>query len=91
MKKAMPRMTPGRILWRIIDSEMKAQSITQKRLAEMASVNKCTVSEDSRDPERMPLHRVWVYFAALGIDPAEILLPIGEAHLQRLLGQWEVR
>jgi len=91
MKKAMPRMTPGRILWRIIDSEMKAQKITQKRLAEMASVNKCTVSEDSRDPERMPLHRVWVYFAALGIDPAEILLPIGEAHLQRLLGQWEVR
>lgn len=84
-------VTPARIIWHIIESEMAAQKVTQKRLAEMASVNKCTVSEDSRDPERIPMHRVWVYFAALGLDPAEILRPVGEAHLQKLLGQWEVR
>lgn len=83
-KKAKSRMTPSRALWHIIDSEMRMQHVTQTELARRVSCNKCTVSEDSRAPERIPLCRLWLYFAALGIDIAEILQPVAEEHAARI-------
>lgn len=84
MKKAKRLRTPAQIIWHIIDSEMRMQEITQRELAKRVNVNRNTVSEDSRDPERIPMRRVWLYFAALGLDASEVLRPIAAEHAERL-------
>lgn len=68
--------TPARIIWQMISSEMTRQKLTQQDLARLARVCKNTVSMDSKEPERIPMSRVWTYFAVLGIDCAEVLKPI---------------
>lgn len=68
--------TPARLVWQMISAEMTRQKLTQQDLARLARCSKNTVSMDSKEPERIPMSRVWTYFAVLGIDCAEVLKPI---------------
>lgn len=68
--------TPARMVWQMISAEMARQKMTQEGLAKLAGCSRNTVSLDSKDPERIPMCRVWTYFAALGIDCTEVLKPI---------------
>lgn len=68
--------TPSRVVWQMIAAEMTRQNISQEMMAKMAGCSKNTVSLDGTDPERIPMSRVWTYFAVLGIDCATVLRPI---------------
>lgn len=68
--------TPARLVWQMISAEMTRQKMTQETLAKLAGCSKNTVSLDSNDPERIPMCRLWTYFAVLGIDCEKVLKPI---------------
>ena len=53
----------------------------------MAGVAVCTVSADSNEPEKIPLWRLWRYFALLGIDAAEVLRPLAIEHAEKLIAR----
>lgn len=89
MKKAKPAKTPARIVWNLIHAEMVTQGVTQQELARRAHVNKDTVCLDNKDPNRIPMSRLWVYFAALGIDPAVVLRPLAMEHAEHMIRREE--
>lgn len=84
-KKAPKSRTPSRIIWDLIAAEMYRQNMTQGELAKRAHVNPCTVSTDCKDPDKMPMHRVWIYFAILGLDPAIVLRPLALGHAENMI------
>ena len=84
-KKATLANTPPRIIWGLIAAEMSAHDIDAKQLAKLASVHYNTVYSDAREPEKMTLARMSVYFAALGIDPQIMLRPIAHSIAERMI------
>lgn len=86
MAKKTPRArTPARIIWDMIAAEMIRQQMTQGELAKRAHVNPCTVTTDGKDPEKIPMHRVWLYFAILGIDANKVLRPLAMEHAEQMI------
>ena len=83
-KKAKPPRTPARLLWGMIEAERHAQSLTQGALAKLAGCSAHTASLDAKDPERIPQARLWLYFAALGIDAQTVLAPVAQAYIAHL-------
>lgn len=79
------RRTPARIIWDIIAAEMQRQGVTQVMLAKRAHVDKSTVGSDGRNPEKIPMFRVWLYFAILGIDPDIVLRPLAVEHAEHMI------
>jgi hypothetical protein len=43
------------------------------------------VTTDGQDPEKMPMWRVWRYFAILGIDPLKVLKPLAIEHAENIV------
>lgn len=84
-KKAISPKTPARIMWAIIAAEMQLQCITQKALAKRIGKSESLVSDDARDPDRIPQWRLWLYFAVLGIDAETVLRPVLDAHKENML------
>lgn len=84
-KKATRARTPARIIWDLITAEMQMQEITQGELAKRSNVTRQTVCTDGKCPEKIPMHRVWVYFAALGIDPDKVLRPLALEHAENMI------
>lgn len=84
-KKATGKRTPARIVWELIAAEMRRQQITQIELAKRAKVSKDTVCSDGHDPEKIPMWRVWRYFALLGIDPNKVLRPLAMEHAEQMI------
>ena len=84
-KKATGKRTPSSIIWDLIAAEMQRQKMTQGELAKRAKVNPCTVTSDSKDPGKIPQHRVWMYFAILGLDPAIVLRPLAIEHAENMI------
>ena len=64
MKKVNRKETPQRLLWDIIKGEACTQDLTQEQLGKLIGVT------------RIPLGRVFLYFAALGIDAEMLLRPL---------------
>lgn len=84
-KKAVRARTPARIIWDMIAAEMTLQHVTQRELAKRAKVAQATVTTDGQDPEKMPMWRVWSYFAILGIDPLKVLKPLAIEHAENIV------
>lgn len=84
-KKAVRARTPARIIWDMIAAEMTLQHVTQRELAKRAKVAQATVATDGQDPEKMPMWRVWRYFAILGIDPLKVLKPLAIEHAENIV------
>lgn len=82
--KAKPRKTPAMMLWAMIAAEQAAQSLTNSDLAKMVGCSGGTVSLDARCPERIPMSRLFCYFAALGIDAATVIKPVANAFIKNL-------
>ena len=68
--------TMPRIIWGLISAAMAAQDIQRSDIAKMIGVHANTVSSDAREPEKIPLDRLTLYFTALGINPEVMLRPI---------------
>lgn len=84
-KKATGKRTPSSIIWDLIAAEMRRQNMTQGELAKRAHVSPCTVTTDGQDPGKIPQHRVWMYFAILGLDPAIVLRPLAIEHAENMI------
>ena len=65
--------TPAQIMANLIACAMTVQGETQKSLAKKARVHPNTVCSDLRDPERIPQHRLWLYFTVLDVPVDECL------------------
>lgn len=61
------RRTPAEIVGTIISAAMGATGVSQDRLAETAHVHVNTVRSDLKDPDKMTMHRMWLYFVALNV------------------------
>ena len=83
-KKARPKKTPAMVLWSMIDAERCAQKLSLRMLGEISGYSSGTVSLDANSPERIPLDRLFTYFAALGIDAATVIRPVAEAFIDNL-------
>ena len=82
--KAKTKKTPAMMLWAMIDAERCAQKMSLRMLGQISGYSSGTVSLDSNCPERIPLERLFVYFAALGIDAATVIRPIAEEFVLNL-------
>ena len=80
-----PTRTPPRIIWGLIEAEMKAQEVSRSELAKRIGVHANTVHSDATEPERIPLSRLFIYFAALGIEPSVMLRPIAHSIAERMI------
>lgn len=61
------RQTPSRVVWSVIEAAIYKNHIHKKDLADRIGVHQNTVTNDSKDPDRIPLGRIWLYCDALGI------------------------
>lgn len=67
------RETHSARIWAAIDTVRYASGIRKQDLAKMIGVHPNTVSNDSADPERIPLGRLLLYCKAVGISPDVIM------------------
>lgn len=58
-------MSPCREVWGSIEKELYKKQMTKKELARLTGVSPNTISRDARDPGRIPLDRLCLYFTAL--------------------------
>ena len=73
MAKIKENRTPAQVVARIITAAMRANDVSSDQLAKAASVHVNTVRKDLREPEGMPMSRMWIYFLALGVPINETL------------------
>ena len=85
MAAQQKKRTAPHIIWGLIAAEMSAQNIQRADIAERINVSANTITSDAREPEKMPLSRVFLYFAALGIDPQVMLRPIAHSIAERMI------
>lgn len=64
---AKRKKTPAECIGRILCAAMGAAGISSEVLASRAGVARNTVCSDLKDPDRMPMQRVWLYFTVLGV------------------------
>lgn len=77
--------TMPRIIWGLLAAEMTAQDLQRADVAKMIGVHANTVSSDAREPEKIPLDRLSLYFTALGINPEVMLRPIAHSIAERMI------
>lgn len=85
--KARTKKTPAMMLWGMVAAEKQAQNLSNRELADLAGCSDGTVSLDANCPERIPLSRLFCYFAALGIDAATVIRPIAQAYIDNLVAR----
>ena len=61
------KRTPSECIGRIISAAMGAGGISSEALANRAGVARNTVCSDLKDPDRIPMQRVWLYFTVLDV------------------------
>ena len=77
--------TMPRIIWGLIAAEMAAQDIQKADIAKLIGVHANTIGSDAKEPEKIPLDRLTLYFTALGINPEVMLRPIAHSIAERMI------
>lgn len=75
---------PAQIVARIITAAMAACNCTTEKLAKAADVHVNTVRKDLREPEGMPMSRVWIYFTILRVPIDEGLQAFADSFARSL-------
>lgn len=81
---AARKKTPAQIVKTIISAAMGASAIDSKQLAKLAGVHVNTVYNDLRDPDGMPMQRMWLYFTALSVPVDEGLQAFADSFARSL-------
>lgn len=81
------KRTPAQIVAGIISAAMGAGNVTAERLADTVGVHKNTVYKDLRDPDGMPMQRMWLYFSALSVPVDEGLEQFANSFARSLIGR----
>lgn len=81
---AARKKTPAEIVKTIIAAAMGARQIDSKQLAKLAGVHANTVYNDLKDPDGIPMQRVWLYFTALSVPVDEGLQAFADSFARSL-------
>lgn len=81
---AARKKTPAEIVKTIISAAMGARQIDSKQLAKLAGVHANTVYNDLKDPDGIPMQRVWLYFTALSVPVDEGLQAFADSFARSL-------
>ena len=81
---AKRKKTPAEIVKAIISAAMGAEDMDSKTLAKLSGVHPNTVYKDMRDPDGMPMHRMWLYFTALSVPVDEGLQAFADSFARSL-------
>jgi hypothetical protein len=81
---AARKKTPAEIVKMIICAAMGARQIDSKQLAKLAGVHANTVYNDLKDPDGIPMQRVWLYFTALSVPVDEGLQAFADSFARLL-------
>lgn len=84
---AARKKTPAEIVKTIISAAMGARQIDSKQLAKLAGVHANTVYNDLKDPDGIPMQRVWLYFTILGVPVDDALKRIADSFSQMLVNR----
>lgn len=82
---AAKKKTPAQIVKAIISAAMGAEGIDSKTLAKLAGVHANTVYNDLKDPDGMPMQRMWLYFTALHVPVDEGLRAFADSFARSLV------
>ena len=82
--KAKSRRTPSEVMCRILQAAMAANDVTAQELADSSGVHQNTVKSDLRDPDKIKLQRLWLYFLALGVPIDDALAAFAESFARGL-------
>ena len=85
--KATARRTPSEIIGRIVQAAMAANGVNAQELAKRSNVHPNTVYTDMKNPDKMPLSRLWLYFLALDVPIDDALRAFAEAHARAMVGR----
>jgi len=77
--------TPAQIVARIITAAMGAQDVPADMLAKAVGVHTNTVRRDLKEPEGMPMDRMWLYFNALHVPIDEGLQAFADSFARFLV------
>ena len=83
----MAKRTPAQCIGSIIRSAMSAQEVNAEQLAKLVGVHANTVYNDLRDPDRIQMRRVWLYFTALGVPVDEALRAFADSFARSLVSR----
>ena len=79
------KRTPAECIGGIICAAMGARGITEDKLADAAGVHKNTLRNDLKDPDRIPMKRVWLYFTALDVPVDDGLSAFADSFARSLV------
>ena len=82
--KAKSRRTPSEVMCRILQAAMAANDVTAQELADSSGVHQNTVKSDLKDPDKIKLQRLWLYFLALGVPIGDALASFAESFARGL-------
>lgn len=82
--KAKSRRTPSEVMCRILQAAMAANDVTTQELADNSGVHQNTVKSDLKDPDKIKLQRLWLYFLALGVPIDDALAAFAESFARGL-------
>lgn len=81
---AARKKTPAECVKGIISAAMGFSDISVKQLAKLTGVHANTIYKDIRDPDGMPMSRMWLYFTALGVPVDEGLQAFADSFARSL-------
>ena len=84
---AKRKKTPAEIVAGIINAAMGANKFDALQLAEAAGVHQNTVRKDLKDPDGMPMRRMWLYFTALSVPIDEGLEAFADSFARSLISR----
>ncbi|MBQ6040007.1 MAG: hypothetical protein IJL32_04440 [Oscillospiraceae bacterium] len=64
---AKRKKTPAECVAAIVTASMAVRSMTARQLADLVGVHYQTVYNDLKDPNKMTMYRMWLYFTALDV------------------------
>ena len=82
---AARKKTPAECVKGIISAAMGSTDISVKQLAKLTGVHANTIYKDIRDPDGMPMSRMWLYFTALGVPVDEGLCAFADSFARSLV------
>ena len=84
---AKRKKTPAEIVAGIINAAMGANKMDAVQLAETVGIHQNTVRKDLKDPDGMPMQRMWLYFTALSVPVDEGLEAFADSFARSLISR----
>lgn len=79
------KVTPAECVAKVITAAMAVREMTAKQLAEKVGVHSNTVHNDLKEPNKMTMYRMWLYFVALEVPVDDGLQSFADSFARSLV------